>query len=306
MHFLQSKEWKGFQERLGRRTFRIQGILIIAHNLIFGKTWLYVPKISQEQFRVLVNAHDKLRDLARAEKAIFLKVELDIESSKTISYEIMRFNFVKSRKQVQPKETLVLSLNQNKETILANMHKQTRYSINYAKRQGVKIRISNKNNKKQFKKDFQDFYKLLKNSSQKNKFKIHNKAYYFKFLQMQISELFIAEYKGRVLAGNVVVFYKQKAHGIHGANSADMRNLRAPYLMQWERILNAKKRHCKFYDFWGIGKKWPGITKFKKGFGGREVEYMNAYDIIFNIPWHVFYVFYTKINRFLKLCTGCN
>ena len=166
--------------------------------------------------------------------------------------------------------------------------------------------ISNKNNKKQFKKDFQDFYKLLKNSSQKNKFKIYNKAYYFKFLQMQISELFIAEYKGRVLAGNVVVFYKQKAHGIHGANSADMRNLRAPYLMQWKRILNAKKRHCKFYDFWGIGKNWPGITKFKKGFGGREVEYMNAYDIIFNIPWHVFYVFYTKINRFLKLCTGCN
>ena len=68
----------------------------------------------------------------------------------------------------------------------------------------------------------------------------------------------------------------------------------APYLLQWQQILDAKIIGCKFYDFWGVSAtkvstnvtsvtdNWGGITRFKKGFGGCEKNYLGAYDLVFN------------------------
>ena len=64
----------------------------------------------------------------------------------------------------------------------------------------------------------------------------------------------------------------------------------APYLLQWEQIKEAKKRGCIEYDFWGIDdKKWPGVTRFKKGFGGQEITYPGAFDLIFQPIWYRLY-----------------
>jgi lipid II:glycine glycyltransferase (peptidoglycan interpeptide bridge formation enzyme) len=64
----------------------------------------------------------------------------------------------------------------------------------------------------------------------------------------------------------------------------------ASYLIQWEAILDAKIKGFKFYDFWGVDeKKWPGITRFKTGFGGKEVEYVGAWDYVFQPGWYWIY-----------------
>ena len=70
----------------------------------------------------------------------------------------------------------------------------------------------------------------------------------------------------------------------------------APYLLQWQQILEAKKRGCAEYDFWGINeKKWPGVTRFKKGFSGKEVGYPGAFDLIFQPIWYSLYKIVKKI-----------
>jgi len=285
MHFLQSENWEEFQKSLGRKTWRIQGVLIIAHNLIFGKTWFYVPRPSKEQVSVLIGALDEIQLIAKQEHAIFLRTDPCLSNIQFMK----KYPVIPVKAEIQPKKTLVLDLSLPKEQLLAQMRKKTRYSIRYAEKHGIKIRISNKQNKKQFKQDFEGFWKLIQENAKNNAFKIYSKQYYWRMLKMPIAELFIAEANDVILSANIVIFFHKKAYGVHGANAFEMRNLRASYLMQWKRILEAKKRGCLSYDFWGIGPKWPGITKFKKGFGGRDLEYIKTHDFVFQPVWYKAY-----------------
>ena len=70
----------------------------------------------------------------------------------------------------------------------------------------------------------------------------------------------------------------------------------ATYILHWEIIKYAKENGFNEYDFWGIDeKKWPGVTRFKKGFGGREVEYAGSYDYVFQPFWYKLYNLYRKL-----------
>ena len=75
----------------------------------------------------------------------------------------------------------------------------------------------------------------------------------------------------------------------------------APYLSQWEQIKEAKKQGFQIYDFWGIDEiNWPGVTRFKNGFGGKEIEYIGAYDYVFQPWWYVVYKGTKKILGILR------
>jgi lipid II:glycine glycyltransferase (peptidoglycan interpeptide bridge formation enzyme) len=72
----------------------------------------------------------------------------------------------------------------------------------------------------------------------------------------------------------------------------------APYLLQWHAIRLGKARGCKFYDFFGIDEdKWPGVTRFKKGFGGDVKIYPGTFDLIFSQAWYGIYSWLRKIRR---------
>lgn len=302
MHFLQSQYWEAFQKSLSGKAWRIKGVLIIKCDLPFGKSWFYIPRPDKEQCRLLPSVLDEIKVIVKKENAIFLRTDPDILIFNLVAlrrkqFSIFNLKFIKRNNQIQPKKTLILDLSKSKEQLLAQMRKKTRYSVRYAKKHGIKVRISNKKNKKQFKQDFGSFWQLLHQNARNNSFKIYSKNYYNQMLKMPIAQLFIAEKKNSVLSANIVIFFQQKAYGIHGANAFKMRNLRAAYLMQWERILEAKKRGCLFYDFWGIGHQWPGITEFKKGFGGKEVEYTGVYDFIFKPFSYKIYCGFKKLRK---------
>ena len=70
----------------------------------------------------------------------------------------------------------------------------------------------------------------------------------------------------------------------------------APHFLQWRQILEAKKRGKNRYDFWGIDeKKWPGVTRFKRGFGGKEITYIGAWDLIYRPIWYKIYNLARKV-----------
>lgn len=54
--------------------------------------------------------------------------------------------------------------------------------------------------------------------------------------------------------------------------------------------LNLKLLNFKLYDLWGIDtQKWPGVTRFKLGWGGRVVEYPGAFDLVVSKLWYYAY-----------------
>ena len=53
---------------------------------------------------------------------------------------------------------------------------------------------------------------------------------------------------------------------------------RANYLLKWEAIRSSREAGATSYDLWGLAT--GGIDHFKTGFGGREVQYIGAWDLV--------------------------
>ena len=53
---------------------------------------------------------------------------------------------------------------------------------------------------------------------------------------------------------------------------------RANYFLKWEAIRSSRELGAHTYDLWGL--PHPGIAHFKAGFGGREVHYIGAWDLV--------------------------
>jgi lipid II:glycine glycyltransferase (peptidoglycan interpeptide bridge formation enzyme) len=329
--FLQSWEWGEFQKSLGRKIWRLRdgenwAALIIRYDLPMGKNYLYCPagpllnekgKIKNEKLQVKIQKFlDETKRIAKNEKSIFLKIEPFAEinlkedcppSGGQSSKCWIDSGFQKSDGGQRILETLVLDLEKSEEQLLAGMKQKTRYNIRLAEKHGVIIRISDNPEK-----DFEGFWKLASETSDRDDFRLHPKGYYLKqlsFCHPKQSEgshtkdsspaaqndnlcvkLFLAVYQDKVIAANIVVFFGDRAIYLHGASSNESRNLMAPYLLQWEQIKEAKKRGCGIYDFWGIDEvKWPGVTRFKKGFGGNEIDYIGTYDYVFDKVWYKLY-----------------
>ena len=79
------------------------------------------------------------------------------------------------------------------------------------------------------------------------------------------------------VAGVLLFFHDQIAYYYQAASTKRGSQLAVPSLLVWEALKLAKKKGCRIFDFEGIydprfpQKSWLGFTKFKKGFGGREI-----------------------------------
>ena len=323
---LQSFKWGEFQEVLGRKIWKLvmkkenQWLilsLVVKHNLPMGRSYLYCPQgpIFQNREYKIENTEllfDKIKELAKKEKAIFLRIDPAISISayggpvegwqnsvfppmadQPKAGKIQELGLIKTKKEIQPKDTLILDITKSEDELLSHMHHKTRYNIRLAERKGVKVRQSTDS------KDIDIFWHLMLKTAQREKFKSHSREYYKKQLEVLGKEglvkLFLAEYQGKIIASNIVSFFGSKATYLHGASLYQYREVMAPHLLQWQAILEAKKQGCTSYDFWGIAPKdssdhpWAGITRFKKGFGGKEIHYIGAHDLVFQPIWYKLY-----------------
>ncbi len=298
--FLQSFEWGRIQEEFGYDIFRV-GVeknnelvavaLLIKKKIFFDKYYFSCPYgpiyNNNDAFLELL---DEIKKIAKKEKVIFLRTE-SVDKIK---------NSVKTI-DVQPKKTLVLNLIKPEEQLLKEMKQKTRYNIRLAERKGVKIAMS-----KNFESDFKEFWNIMKITSKRNKFGLHPKNYYKQMLDIKFDKknndlkikLFLAKYNDKIIAVDIVSFFGDTATYLHGASLNEFRNTMAPNLLQWEVIKLSKTQGYKYYDFYGIDeKKWIGVTKFKKGFGGNEINYLGTYDLIYNKFLYNIYILLRKIKR---------
>ncbi len=177
--------------------------------------------------------------------------------------------------RIQPKKTLVRSIKESPEDILQSFKKGTRYSVRYSRRKGVEIRCGKS------KKDLDQFFELLNKTEDRQNFQSFSEDYFEKMLSTIDSDLFLAiSEEGDVVASTIFGYFGNVATSLHSAFDYEKRKLRATSLIRYEAMLKAKKEGCEKFDAWGIDEQeMPGVTKFKKGFGGEEVVYPEAVDV---------------------------
>lgn len=302
--FLQTTEWLEFQKSLGRKTVRFHnGVIeanIIKHDLPFGKNYLYIPHGPEINFEAVKGGFKNeinqflhfLRGLGKQEKSLFVKIE---PMTDTVAQLLVESGMRKSLKTLQPQKTVVLDLMLDDYDLLGQMHHKTRYNINLASRKNLSVGVSA---------DHDQFWKLLEKTSLRDKFSTHPQSYYEKLLtffkdsQEVRTELFLTMYEGKAIAGAITLIHDETVYYLHGASDNEYRNLMAPHAMHWEIMKHYKAQGFTEYDLWGIdAQRWPGVTRFKLGFGGKVIERPGAFDLPLSKFWYFAYNLARKLTR---------
>jgi len=304
--FQQTFAWGNFQKSLGRKVFYLAlkeknryflTALVIKHPLPLKKSYLYIPRgpiinqklSSGKQIKVIDQFLDQLRKIAKQENAVFARFDPAILKNSSLGVHLTKKYQSTTGSIKQPENTLILNLDSDEEKILSEMKSKTRYNTRLAVKRGVTIKTTS---------NLTDFLRLNRETTKRDKFQGHEDAYYQNLLKFFTAnpevklKLLIASYQNKVIAGIILAFYHNTAFYLHGASSYEYRNVMAPHLLQWTGIKIAKKLGLKYYDFWGIAPAdkpkhpWSGVTRFKLGFGGKEINYIPAREFAFDKKWY--------------------
>jgi len=302
--FLQSWIWGNFQQAAGFQILRLKittkssgdilaVCLLVERKLPFHKSYWYAPwgpvlkegLSNEERFLVLHLFRANISSLLK-NNPIFLRIEPHHKKNDEESKILERARFVTIDMGVQPKDTLLLDLRQSEDNLLRGMHSKTRYNIRVAIRHGVTVSESTD------KEGCKTFMAMAKEIESRGGFHYHQFDYYQKMLEVLGSEqrvrLLVASYEGEALAAGIFIKFGKTYTYAHGASFKKKAHVMAPYLLHWEAILQAKKEGFESYDFFGIAPNenpqhpWAGISRFKRGFGGQEKNFIGAADGIFD------------------------
>ncbi len=321
-NILQSFEWGTFKSRFGWTPLRVAlspQSTPVAAQVLFRWSPLgqiaYVPRgpvITPGGEAALADFLAELHRLARQRGAFFLKIEPELPNDRSLDARFRTLGF-QPAEPVQPRSTLLLDLRTDEHQLLAQLNPRTRYNVGLATRRGVSVQITSEN-------DLPVFYQLLVETSQRHHFPIHPYPYYRALWRNLASgghvHLLIARYQSEVLSGALLLTMGNAAYYMYGGSSSRHRNSKPSDLLQWEAIRWARRAGCASYDLWGIPDEvcqqtrerttgtyhmhrehedpsrdlW-GVYYFKRGFGGRPVQYVGAYDYVYSRPrywlWHV-------------------
>lgn len=314
----QTREWQKLQEELGETTFFEETpdytYLAIKKSTKFG-TYLYLPYGPYANTKNAVSkALEALQTLAKRENAIFLRVEPQMRE--TASYWTGLPN-VKKTKDLNPRETWILDLNQSKETMISNFTQGTRTCYNQFPKKGITISTSKNPNDIHYLTDLQHKLAHEKNIG------TFSDNYLKTELAQDFATLYLANFNAekmeilpdwisgldqkKVIAASLFFDYGDTRYYMQSASDYDYRRLPASVAILTTAIFDAKAAGIKHLDFWGIAPDnaprnhpWAGFTKFKKSFGGYEVEYCGTYDIILNQKKYRLYELARKANRSLR------
>lgn len=194
-------------------------------------------------------------------------------------------NFRQNRNYFVPSKTIQIDLTKSKNQLLQEMHYKTRYNI---KKEANLPHLTFHISKDIF--SFADFWQecAIKQRgmflSQKTEIIGIYKAFGKK------AQIILVQNKKEILSGVLLICTKDTAYYMYAASTIDGKKLFAPTINVWEAIKLAKKLGYKIFDFEGIYderfpiKTWQGFTRFKKSFGGSEIEYPGAF-VKFRFPF---------------------
>lgn len=95
------------------------------------------------------------------------------------------------------------------------------------------------------------------------------------------SAILLAYSSNTCIGGILLLYWDNVAYYWIAGATKQGKKLFAPTLLVWEALKVSKKRGCKEFDFVGVWDErlpnyyteWKGFTKFKEGFGGKELYY---------------------------------
>jgi peptidoglycan pentaglycine glycine transferase (the first glycine) len=177
---------------------------------------------------------------------------------------------------IQPVSTRVIDLASGEDALWGDLRKKWRQYVNRARSGGVRVVDAGPER-------LGEFYAIYRETAERAGFLVRAMSAYRDvwdaFGPAGRAQLLFAELPdGTPVA---TLFLVRAGHRIvepYGGMTAAGADSRANYLLKWEAIRRSAASGATTYDLWGLAH--AGIAHFKTGFGGREVNYVGAWDLV--------------------------
>lgn len=182
---------------------------------------------------------------------------------------------------IQPERSLLVDLGPPEEAILAGMHRKCRQSIAKASRLGVRVVVADRARLGAF---HAVYAEAMGRAGIAPRSAASFAALWDALAPQGMVRLYLAEAEedGTVLAALLLVRCGQRVADLYGGTSAEGGRRRANYLLKWEAMRDLRAQGVTEYDLWGLPR--AGIEQFKSGFGGREIDYVGAWELPLSRP----------------------
>lgn len=292
-NFLQSLEWANANNLVGYKIVRnvvekdgqvVAGWQGIVKDAKRGR-YLEIPggPLGDWGDESLVNqVFEQLKQAGCEHKCIFVRLRPQIEASDKTDALLKKLRAHKAPFHLHAEHTNILDLSPSEDDLLANMRRQTRYEIRQAIKKDVKVSWSSDPEA------VDEFFAIQTETAKRQGFIPPSRS----FLEAQMSafgkkaRIYRAEKDGQVLALALVIFSGSEAVYFEAASTPESRRYPGAYAIQWQAIRDAKNDGLKRYNFWGIAysdnpnHRYAGVTTFKRGFGGQDITFTAAHDIV--------------------------
>ena len=310
-NFLQSAEWGKVAEKVGHKTIledfgKGDLALLIVKDAKRGR-YLEIPGgplIDWSDKKKVAKVFLKLEEIAREEKCAFIRFRPQLFNTPE--------NLAKLPKEAKPapfhlhaQNTVILDLEKSEEELLSNMRRQTRYEV---RRSGkLELSVESGNSKKLFEEFHQCQVETAKRQNfipptmdeleaYREVFKDHAKIYKVttaKPIDCKGKKIVEGNAKECIPANSVICYglfidYGAEVEYFEAASTEFGHTLPGAYAMLWQVMRDYKKQGLKRFNLWGIAPpnqphhRYAGVTTFKTGFGGEQVEFIHAQDIVIN------------------------
>ncbi|HZP96160.1 MAG TPA: peptidoglycan bridge formation glycyltransferase FemA/FemB family protein [Candidatus Limnocylindria bacterium] len=293
-HALQSSAWaqiraaQGWRPEFVRIADPLPVALVLWRDALPGRPIAYVPRgpiVAPDDRDGLAAALARLASLARERRAVFLKVDPEMDPS-FAAPALREAGFRRSSQDIQPVlATLELDLAPDEDALMAGLEKDTRWSVRQAAKKGVAIREAGDDAA------LRAFYDLYATTGERAGFITRTWGYYQKtwstLIRAGLATLRLAYSGEEAVAGAMVWRCGDRALYQTGATNDAGRKTYAAYALVWECIIEAKRAGRRAFDMGGIPRDperkddpMYGPYLFKRGFGGTVRRWVGAHDTV--------------------------
>lgn len=306
--FLQSWNWGDVNEKDGSKIFRLGffkdnkliGLCLIIEERAKRGAYLIVPAgpiINWKDFGVVNLFVKSIRDLATREHCWFIRVRPEIPRTLDNIKFFTKLGFISAPMHLHAENTWILDISHSEDEILAGMRKTTRYLVRKGERSDLIVELSNDPNFSKI------LYKLQEETAKRHKFVGFPEELFRNEIDIfgkdNNARIFVCKKGKEILAMAIIIFYGDTAYYHFSGSISGHSEIPFSYFLQWQIIREAKKRGIKYYNFWGIAPnndpshRFAGVTLFKTGFGGEQIDWLHAHDLPVSPLYWLTYVFET-------------
>lgn len=289
----QSWQWGDVSKALGHDVLRVLimhddalvgGMSCIVKNARRGR-YLEVPGgplIDWTDIGLVDACLTHLRQIAREQSCVFVRFRPQLEDSKDHRQLLRESGAREALMHISADHTSIIDLSPDLDTLLANMRQQTRYEVRRAPRRDVTVRQIRGTTA------LDTFHQLHVDTAKRQNFIPPSRRYLDACADAfgDDAKIYEARKGSDLLNIAMVLWFGHEAAYFEAASTPQARKDPGAYAVVWQAMQDAKAVGLQYFNLWGTAPpdrpnhRYAGVTTFKRGFGGRDVAYVPAHDLV--------------------------